>query len=798
MATRGWWHRLGLAVNAFRRTLAGRCTEAECMGGDRLGRLLSAAPVVLYVLRWPDMVPVFVSDNIVRFTGLEPELPSPSPDRWHRYIHPDDRELCVRALQNIAAQGRFSIDHRLRHAEGGWRWVRNEARLVLDEHSVPIEIVGSMLDMTARHASEEALAASEAQLRAAQSLLTDALESSGDAFSLYDADDRLLVWNSKYKEFYTTIAADIRPGITFEDIIRLSAQRGQYVGVPPEQAEEWVRERMAHHRKAAGVFEQQLADGRILEIVERPTSGGGRVAIRRDVTIRKRIEDALRRELAFKQTLIDALPFPVFFKGIDGRYLGCNTKFAEALGRPPEDIVGRTLFDLMPADKATDYAATDSELFAHPGVQIYETTMQWPDGAIRRLNVVKGTFTDAEGKVAGFIGSLIDVTQQKRAEEQLVQAAKLATLGQIASEVAHELNQPLSIIMMSAERCLHGHEAADAGLLERKLALVLEQCRRMAEIIDHLRSFSRADSGEPRPFAPAAVVAGTVRLMSPHFQLDQIALDAHVDSACPDVLGKANQFEQVLLNLLANARDAVRAQRIGGGRVTVRLWQEDGTVHLSVEDNGGGVPDHLWPQIFDPFFTTKGDGTGTGLGLSISTNIIAGMNGHISGHNVDGGACFSVAIPVHRSAPGDDAPAGRAPAPTGEPAPAGQPDAPRGRLLVVDDEEVAAECIAEFLAARGFQVATATTAVRALALARQTPIDLLITDLRLPGMSGITLLNLVRRELGDLPAILMTGGPLPTDDFGPDTILLGKPLALGELLRQTEGLLAGRRVPCYA
>lgn len=767
------------------------------MGGDRMGRLLSAAPVVLYVLRWPDMVPVFVSDNIVRFTGLEPELPSPEPDRWQRYIHPDDRALCVQALNSIAEQGRFSIDHRLRHAEGGWRWVRNEARLVLDEHSTPIEIVGSMLDMTERHSFEQALAASEAQLRAAQTLLTDALESSGDAFSLYDADDRLLVWNSKYKEFYTAIADDIRPGITFEDIIRLSAQRGQYVDVPAEQVEDWVRERMAHHRKAAGVFEQKLADGRILEIVERPTSNGGRVAIRRDVTIRKRIEEALRRELAFEQTLIDALPFPVFFKGTDGRYLGCNAKFAEALGRPPEQIIGRTLFDLMPPDKAAEYTATDRELFAHPGVQIYETTMHWSDGTTRRLNVVKGTFTNAEDKVAGFIGSLIDVTQQKRTEEQLVQTAKLATLGQIASEVAHELNQPLSIIMMSAEHCLQQRQDANANadLPDRKLALIVEQGRRMAEIIDHLRSFSRVESGQPRPFAPGPVVASAIRLLSPHFQLDRIALDLHADSACPEILGKPNQLEQVLLNLLSNARDAVRAHRMGGGRVEVRLWQDGDTVNLSVQDNGGGVPDHLWPQVFDPFFTTKGDCTGTGLGLSISANIIAGMGGHIGGHNVDGGACFSIAIPVHRSALGEDALAGRGPTPVCEPAPAGQPDAPRGRLLVVDDEEVAAECIAEYLQARGFQVTTATTAAQALALSRQMPVDLLITDVRLPGMNGIALLAQLRRDLGNLSAILMTGGPLPTDDFGADTVVLGKPLALTEMLRHTERLLE-RRAAC--
>lgn len=654
--------------------------------------------------------------------------------------------------------------------------------------------VGAWLDNTDRRAAEEALAAREAELRAAQSLLTDALESSSDAFTLYDADDRLLAFNSRYKEFYPTIADDIRPGVSFATLSRLSAERGQYLDVGPERVEDWVRERMAHHRKAVGVFEQRLSDGRFLEIVERPTSGGGRVAIRRDVTVRKRIEDALRRELTFEQTLIDALPFPVFFKGCDGRFLGCNTKFAEAMGRPSTDIIGHTLHDLMPEAQAAEYTATDQELFAQPGVQTREVTLRWADGSFRHLNVVKGTFAVSQGQVAGLVGSLIDITAQKRTEEQLVQTAKLATLGQIASEVAHELNQPLSIILMSAESCLLDLDG-ERTRLERRLSAILGQVRRMAEIVDHLRSFSRMDTGERRPFAPAPVAGSALRLLAPHFQLDGIALESVLDAACPEVLGQPTQLEQVLLNLLSNARDAVREHRPkGDGRVAVRLWAEGDWVHLSVEDNGGGVPEDAWPQVFEPFYTTKGAGTGTGLGLSISANIVEGMGGRIGGRNAGGGAIFQVSVPVHRPVPGAVPAGGGAVPETAPPLQGG----PRGRVLVVDDEELAVECIAEYLGARGFEVLTANSADGALALARQGGIDLLVTDLRLPGLSGTALMERLRREHRELPVILMTGGPLPATDFGSATGLLGKPLALAELLRLTERLLRERATPCVA
>lgn len=800
----GWdlINRVKAATAAFRHASAPNCARTACLGEQRLSRLLSAAPAVVYSARWnSEMTITFISANVRDMTGHDPATFLDSPGFWRSHIHPDDLTRVEAALLALGERGVASMEYRFLHHDRGWRWTRDEVKLLHDCDGQLQELVGSWMDITEYRQSEQALVASEVQLRATERLLTDALESSDDAFSLFDAEGRLLLFNSRYRDIYPTISHMIRPGVTFAELLRASALRGQYFGVDPDQAEAWVHDRLIRHAIAAGTFEQRLSDGRCLEIIERRTTDGGRVAIRRDVTPRKRIEEALRRELTFEQTLIDALPFPVFFKECNGRYLGCNTKFSEALGLPMDKIVGRTLFEIMPREKAEEFARADQEMLALPSrTQCYETTMKWADGSIRRLKVFKGTFKNADGKIAGFIGSLIDLTQQKRAEEQLVQAAKLATLGQIASEVAHELNQPLSIIQMSAENCLP--QQAERGLtpeqldrLQRKLSTICGQVTRMAEMVDHLRSFSRVESTEKRPFALAPVVLSAARLLSPHFQLDGIALVMDLDAACPEVTGYPNQIEQVVLNLLANARDAVRSHcPTGQGRVELRLKADKDWGRLMIIDNGGGIPEQLWETVFDPFFTTKADGAGTGLGLSISANIVSGMAGQIQGRNMGDGACFTVSLPLHHAiaATIEDCQGKSAqPAPLCAPSPA--QGAPRRCILVVDDEALAVECIAEFLQGRGFEVITATGPGPALALAREHHLDLVITDMRMPGMEGATLLERLRIHAPHLPAILMTGGPVPAETLVADVVVLRKPLALDQLARQVEALLTERR-----
>jgi PAS domain S-box-containing protein len=729
--------------------------------GNRLARLLSAGASVLYVRRSASTFdPSFISPNVERLLGWRPEDITGEPGFWLQRIHPDDRPGAQAALARLADTDHLACEYRFGHADGRWLWLKDEVFVWRDQDGGPAEITGAVTDVS--------------DARRERSRLEDAIECLDEAFTWFDADGRLVVCNHRCREFYPLLAEEFRPGASFESLIRLAVQRGQVDlgGMTPEA---WISERLAWHR-SGGRLEQRLADGRTLDIREYRTGDGGSVALRRDVTEAQTLEAALREALAFEQALIDALPIPVFYKVPDGRYLAVNKAFEDAVGVRREAILGRTNFDVLNSVEAEAIRTADEALLRSGGRQAYETRIKLGDGKEHDLLVNKAVFLDAAGRLRGWVGSLVDVTEMRRTEERLLQAAKLATLGQIASEVAHELNQPLSILRMTLENlCDPAAPGVSAGCRD-SLAAAARQIERMADIVSQLRVYSRMESPPAAPFSPLDAVVNTVRLMTPQMAAAGIEIILDVPADGPQVMGRAGHFEQVLLNLLANARDAVLDRphpdtppRI---KITVEQTSADNAMRILVEDNGGGVPAALWDRIYEPFFTTKDAGRGTGLGLSISADIVRQLGGTLSGSNTPEGARFVVVVPLARlvSSP--------SPAPASE-----TPPRPGLRVLLVDDEAEALRCMADYLRRRGHRVVMAGNGGEALRRFAAEPCDVLVSDLRMPGLSGLELAQRLRKERPDLPVVLMTGQvEVPDDDLErAGSVLVRKPVSLRRL-----------------
>ena len=333
----------------------------------------------------------------------------------------------------------------------------------------------------------------------------------------------------------------------------------------------------------------------------------------------------------------------------------------------------------------------------------------------------------------------------------------------------------------------------DTEFVRRKLETIVGQKERMAGIVNHMRLFSRRDTTAMELFDPVESVRGAVGLIAKQFQASGIELEATLPAACGNVFGHPVQLEQVVLNLLNNARDAVRGamESAGSGngrpvprvRVSVVDDMRRKAVVISVADNGGGIPEEALKRIFDPFFTTKKKGQGTGLGLSIGYSIVDAMGGRLEAQNADGGVEFRISVPaavdgsgaVDRRSRKKERKAGTRKRRSGLP-----------RVLVVDDEEMIAEELAEYLGRKGYDVATAGSGLEALELYRSRPADIVITDLLMPEMDGNELIRRLRRTDPDLPIMLVTGHTTFGDEKGSviegASVVLKKPIELSELL----------------
>jgi C4-dicarboxylate-specific signal transduction histidine kinase len=217
----------------------------------------------------------------------------------------------------------------------------------------------------------------------------------------------------------------------------------------------------------------------------------------------------------------------------------------------------------------------------------------------------------------------------------------------MSTSVAHELNQPLNVIRMAAgnsrRKIIKG--TADPEYLTNKLKRIEEQTARAAAIIDHMRMFGREAKENPEPIDPRDVVTKALDLMGEQLRLAGIEVVTKLPKHCSSILGHTIQMEQVILNLLTNARDAM-AENETETTITLQVFEDEKGVYIISEDTGKGIPSDVLPRIFEPFFTTKEMGKGTGLGLSVSYGIIREMNGTIVAENIDDGTRFTINLPI--------------------------------------------------------------------------------------------------------------------------------------------------------
>lgn len=653
------------------------------------------------------------------------------------------------------------------------------------------------------------------------------------------------------------------------------------------------------------------------EYVDRTAELAGTIDfLREEIIERGRVEEKLREQSYFLQTLIDTIPLPIFYKDCGGRYLGCNAAFSRYIGVSKEKIIGERVSAISSSPLAKVYREMDLRLLSERGIQVYQTTIVNAEGIEKTVIMNKATFCDSNGELAGIIGTIFDVTDRqemenalrdserkyrslfeesrdviyemaddgtildmnmagielfgysydellrlnmtrdmyrdpakgegfldkllsrgyvkneeqelvrkdgeilpvqvsavtrrneegeaigfwgiihdiseaKKLQEQLLQSQKLESIGQLAAGIAHDFNNLLTVIIGYGE-VIHDYLLEDEDELLAKIDLLLAAAAKAADLTGGLLAFSRKQILNPKPMLLNELIGKASNLFVRIIGED-IAFITDLAGDCPAVVADAARIEQVLVNLVSNARDAMPE----GGKLRIctrnvsltrtqskRQGLEPGKFAVvTVADTGRGMKPADCARVFEPFFTTKEMGKGAGLGLSVSYGIVRQHKGALNVQSSPGkGTIFTIYLPAAegvgaRSAIAADVYVGNE------------------TILLAEDDLAVRRFLTEQLREAGYGVIAAADGDEAISLFAQhrDSISLVLTDVVMPGKNGSEISEIIAAQAPATKFIFIsgyTGDLLDSKGLsGGSFHFLKKPVGKSELLQKVREVL---------
>ena len=688
--------------------------------------------------------PLHWSEELHRLFGYEPGSIEVSNDLFFHHVHPDDRGKVRDAVAETLRSGAtYSIDHRIIRLDGTERVLHEQADLLRDPATGrPQRMVGTAQDVSAHLKAEEAMRASELRYRTL-------FEYAPDGIVIADAESNYIDANASACRMF---------GYTREEFIGLHASdivvQSELEHIQPALSK--LNQRFDYHRQ----WRFRRKDGSTFgaEVIATKMPDGNLLGMIRDITERQKAADTLRSsEERFRQLIENASDIiAVVDEAGVIRYQGPSTQ--RLLGYTPEEMVGRRSADFIhPGDHAKVAVSMGRAFAGQTNSTPVEFRFQHRDGSWRVLQAFGKAMIEADGAKRVVVNSR-DVTGARKLEEQFRQSQKMEAIGQLSAGIAHDFNNLLTVI--------RGH----VGLLRVKeqvspqIAESVQQiddaAGRAAKLTRQLLTFSRQEVLQPAEHNLNGLVANLGKMLR---RLLSENIDMQVEFADVPLPISADEgmVEQVLLNLVVNARDAM--PRGGALRIiTTAVDFDEATARITpqaragkfacveVRDTWSGIPPEILPHVFEPFFTTKGVGKGTGLGLATVYGIMQQHAGWISVDSEAGqGATFRAYFP-RLGAPLAAGPAPRA------------PDMPGGHetIMLVEDE-LAVRMVAEVaLQGLGYRIFTASSGLAALQVweEHKHEVELLLTDLVMPeGITGRELADRLKAENPKLPVVYMSG-----------------------------------------
>jgi len=375
-----------------------------------------------------------------------------------------------------------------------------------------------------------------------------------------------------------------------------------------------------------------------------------------DITKQKQAEEKLRQNERYYRSILKHMHEKIVVINRDYRITDVNTAYLTTVGCAREAAIGRHCYAVLhgygePCDRnGKDCKLPEVFQTGKPRQCLHERAAA--DGSTVWLDMLISPLKDGQGNITHVISASRDVTDQRQIEGQLVQSEKLSALGELSAGVSHELNQPLNGIKITSQSLLRDikKNRLEEEELEEDLSEIVNQVNKMAEIIDHMRVYTRNTEGNPREMTDVnTLIEGPFKLLDQQLKTHGIEVIKEFAVDLPKVACDPIRLEQVFMNLITNAKNSINSCGKDNKRIEIRTCESANrqAVEVEVKDNGEGIPEHLRQKIFEPFFTTREPGKGTGLGLSVSHKIIAEHQGRIELESKVGqDATFKVILPA--------------------------------------------------------------------------------------------------------------------------------------------------------
>lgn len=664
-------------------------------------------------------------------------------------------------------------------------------------------VVRQVQEELERHVEERTteLRSANAELTETRNILTDALEAIDDGFAIWGRDDRLVACNQNFRELFGKNAGAAIPGVRFSELMRLQAQSGALRNANG-RAEEWLAERLEQHNDPQRAVEEELADGGWIRVRETKSGSGRTVGLYTDITDIKRREIALKTFAATNRRLaaaVNATSSAILIT--DPRRPGnptvfANPAFTAMTGWPVEEALGRNR-------KFLSGPETDPEALGEFDAAMRDGRSAKAELSLRARNgrrfwaeVSASPIRDNEGKVTNWVIIHSDITTRKETEEQLLQSQKMELIGQLTGGLAHDFNNLLTVVLGNLEFALASGAIRDDET-DQHLKIALDAGRRGAELTKRMLAFARRQTLVPRNTDLGQMVSGFQEFLGRTLG-ESVGIRTDIVGNVWPVLVDRSQMENAILNLAVNARDAMPR----GGTVTLRVGNRSPRglvdaggqeippgeyVCVSVTDTGEGMSPDVLSKAVQPFFTTKESGKGTGLGLSMVYGFATQSRGHMRIESAPGnGATIELYFPRAAEEVCDDRIRNNAPL-----------DGGQERILLVDDEPQVRAIAAIQLRRLGYEVVQAEDGHEALDLLQSSgPIDLLVTDIGLPGgMTGLDLAGAVRERHPDMPVLYVSGysdgSSSENAQRDPTALFLAKPYDRAALAAAVREALSG-------